>query len=530
MAIRTFGPNAVDWEQRIDLDRLREERLPRLKDELERSDLGALLTLRLRQHPLHDGHPHRHVGDGQADPVRAAAARRRADRLGLRLGGPPPPALQPVARRRRSGPRRRRSRRCAAPSTRTPGSPRTSPARSPTELAEHGLAGEPLGVDVVEMPVLAALRDRASTSSTASRCSSRPAGSRPRTRSPCSPRPARWSTPPTRSCTRSCAPGCGRTSASAWSARCSTTSAASTSRGSTRSPASAARRTRTSTATGSSAPATRRSSTSCTATSATGPATTAPSRSAARRRRSATRTRAAGSTWTRRSRWSSRAPPPPTSCRSGRAPRSSASPNEEAAFALQYGHGVGLSIWEKPIFSRLVSLDHPEPLEEGMVFALETYWPAADGWSAARIEEEVVVTADGCEVITKFPAEELLVAGAALLDGRRRSSTPCASRSRTSTRRQDEATGGAMADTGPSERAARPVRADGGDPAHREGRPRPVPGRPGQGHHPPGRRARGGRGRGERGAAPRRLRLRHLPRPPPRDGPRRDAPRSAWPS
>ena len=46
-----------------------------------------------------------------------------------------------------------------------------------------------------------------------------------------------------------------------------------------------------------------------------------------------------------------------------------------------------------------------------MVFALETYWPASDGWSAARIEEELVVTADGCEVITKFPAEELLVAG-----------------------------------------------------------------------------------------------------------------------
>lgn len=86
-------------------------------------------------------------------------------------------------------------------------------------------------------------------------------------------------------------------------------------------------------------------------------------------------------------------------------------PNEEAAFALQYGHGVGLSIWEKPIFSRLVSLDHPEVIEEGMVFALETYWPASDGWSAARIEEEVVVTKDGCEVITRFPAEKLMVAG-----------------------------------------------------------------------------------------------------------------------
>ncbi|MEY4000295.1 MAG: hypothetical protein RIS80_1205 [Actinomycetota bacterium] len=86
-------------------------------------------------------------------------------------------------------------------------------------------------------------------------------------------------------------------------------------------------------------------------------------------------------------------------------------PNEEAAFALQYGHGVGLSIWEKPIFSRLVSFDHPEVLKEGMVFALETYWPSADGIGAARIEEEVVVTATGCKVITKFPAEDLLVAG-----------------------------------------------------------------------------------------------------------------------
>jgi Xaa-Pro aminopeptidase len=85
--------------------------------------------------------------------------------------------------------------------------------------------------------------------------------------------------------------------------------------------------------------------------------------------------------------------------------------DEEAAFALQYGHGVGLSIWERPIFSRLTSLDAPEVLEEGMVFALETYWPSSDGWGAARIEEEVVVTAQGAEVITKFPAEDLLVAG-----------------------------------------------------------------------------------------------------------------------
>src|SRR5436853_7884326 len=47
-----------------------------------------------------------------------------------------------------------------------------------------------------------------------------------------------------------------------------------------------------------------------------------------------------------------------------------------------------------------------------MVFALETFWPSTDGWSAARIEEEIVVTPTGHEVITSFPAEELLVAGA----------------------------------------------------------------------------------------------------------------------
>ena len=52
-----------------------------------------------------------------------------------------------------------------------------------------------------------------------------------------------------------------------------------------------------------------------------------------------------------------------------------------------------------------------------MVFALETYCAATDGRSAARIEEEVVVTASGCDVITRFPAEELLVAGRTYVRG-----------------------------------------------------------------------------------------------------------------
>lgn len=84
--------------------------------------------------------------------------------------------------------------------------------------------------------------------------------------------------------------------------------------------------------------------------------------------------------------------------------------SEMEAFGLQFGHGLGLALHERPIISRLVSFDNPFELREGMVFALETYCPAADGNGAARIEEEVVVTNDGCKVITLFPAQELFIA------------------------------------------------------------------------------------------------------------------------
>ena len=79
-------------------------------------------------------------------------------------------------------------------------------------------------------------------------------------------------------------------------------------------------------------------------------------------------------------------------------------------FGLQFGHGLGLFLHERPIISRLVSLDNPMEIKEGMVFALETYCPASDGFSGARIEEEVVVINEGCRVITLSPSEELPVA------------------------------------------------------------------------------------------------------------------------
>lgn len=83
--------------------------------------------------------------------------------------------------------------------------------------------------------------------------------------------------------------------------------------------------------------------------------------------------------------------------------------NELAAFGLQFGHGLGLGLHERPIISRLNSFKEPIELQEGMVFALETYCPATDGFSAARIEEEIVVTADGPRVLTLYPAQDLVV-------------------------------------------------------------------------------------------------------------------------
>jgi Xaa-Pro aminopeptidase len=83
---------------------------------------------------------------------------------------------------------------------------------------------------------------------------------------------------------------------------------------------------------------------------------------------------------------------------------------EMAAFGLNFCHGLGLGLHERPLISRLNSFKDPYELKAGMVFAVETFCPATDGVSAARIEEEVVLTPTGAKVITLFPAQELPIA------------------------------------------------------------------------------------------------------------------------
>ncbi|HSF06085.1 MAG TPA: Xaa-Pro peptidase family protein [Methylomirabilota bacterium] len=84
--------------------------------------------------------------------------------------------------------------------------------------------------------------------------------------------------------------------------------------------------------------------------------------------------------------------------------------SEMAAFGLNFCHGIGLGLHERPIISRLNSFEDPMEIEAGMLFAVETYCPATDGMSAARIEEEIIVTPSGAQIITLFPAEELPIA------------------------------------------------------------------------------------------------------------------------
>jgi Xaa-Pro dipeptidase len=81
-------------------------------------------------------------------------------------------------------------------------------------------------------------------------------------------------------------------------------------------------------------------------------------------------------------------------------------PDELAAAGLCVGHGVGLSIHEKPFITRLL-VDHPAPIRANMHFALETF--AGEGEDGARIESQMIVTENGHKVITRWPFEELMV-------------------------------------------------------------------------------------------------------------------------
>ena len=70
--------------------------------------------------------------------------------------------------------------------------------------------------------------------------------------------------------------------------------------------------------------------------------------------------------------------------------------------------GIGLTLYERPIISRAYSLDDPLVFEKNMTFAIETQ-QGEEGVGGARLEEMVVVTDTGYEMMTRWPSEEITV-------------------------------------------------------------------------------------------------------------------------
>lgn len=74
------------------------------------------------------------------------------------------------------------------------------------------------------------------------------------------------------------------------------------------------------------------------------------------------------------------------------------------------GHGIGLDLHEGPGIVSLFSVDYPVKLVENMTLAVETYYgdiPMTIPGQGARLEEDVVVTKDGFELLTKWPINEI---------------------------------------------------------------------------------------------------------------------------
>ena len=81
---------------------------------------------------------------------------------------------------------------------------------------------------------------------------------------------------------------------------------------------------------------------------------------------------------------------------------------EDQAAANLWGHGLGLAQYDPPVISRIYSLDFPVEIQPGMSFALETQHGKPLQWGV-RVEEMLVVTEKGPEITTQFPIEEITV-------------------------------------------------------------------------------------------------------------------------
>lgn len=81
---------------------------------------------------------------------------------------------------------------------------------------------------------------------------------------------------------------------------------------------------------------------------------------------------------------------------------------EDQAAANLWGHGLGLAQYDQPVISRIWSLDHPQEIQEGMVFALETQHGKMHEFGV-RLEEMLIVQPDGPELVSTYASHEIIV-------------------------------------------------------------------------------------------------------------------------
>ena len=79
------------------------------------------------------------------------------------------------------------------------------------------------------------------------------------------------------------------------------------------------------------------------------------------------------------------------------------------------GHGLGLSLYEYPVTNRLWSLKHPQVYEKGMTMAVEALDPIDPALGRLKVEEMIVVTDTGVEILNTLPSKDMMIAHPFLL-------------------------------------------------------------------------------------------------------------------
>jgi Xaa-Pro aminopeptidase len=84
-------------------------------------------------------------------------------------------------------------------------------------------------------------------------------------------------------------------------------------------------------------------------------------------------------------------------------------PTEEYTWCEDLAHGIGLWLYEYPTINRLWSLDYPMVLEKGMTMAVEAMEFDREV-GRTKLEEMVVIGDNGAEIMTKMPVKDMMIA------------------------------------------------------------------------------------------------------------------------